>query len=889
MDLERLFSASAHSPAEANDVFTDREAERGIFVEKIRSMPWEGPDPIESVCDPARARKNVLMYYGMGGVGKTTLSRQLQAMSSDIDPRFERWQVTCRLDFAELSAFDREIVLLRLRAAFGKSRVKFPAFDLALAAYWERKHPGEPLTEFLGRRSALGRLSADLDLADQVQSTLESLTGGLGIVSAAWNVGSMLRNGLVDRIRERRLLHDCPYLEPILEEPSPDTMRLFMPALLAWDLAKAQETRPVLAVAFMDTWERIQEQPAEFESLEDTINRAVFLMPNLLFVFTGRNRLDWDRESRSGALGYAGRRCWPTLEPEPGSSQYMLNGLSTIDSDSYLQERLTMNGRPAIPVAAREKIVAAAEGMPLYLELSVEHYDELLARGEQPDLDEFGTGLPQLVIRMTRDLSEPERSLLRAAALVRAFDRHLLREAVPGVGDAAIHRFLARAFVRGDRDGWLKHSIHDVLRQSVLEFDRETVDAWSPAEWRETAVRVMQYLRSVFVAVESTVYSAGRMKLSECFLQGALLADHFGFDSDWLVEIALALRDGSLWEPLELLTTMDRSGHPGFTPIRDACTAIYQRGRGQLSQAEDNLRHSLRHITCRTEIRALLELELAEILLRQNRDAEALELLDELADPSGACGSRPMAWRTVINERRSDFERAAEWTRLARLESADMQWFAINLHGHLLLASGRFREAAGEFQRSRFAAVQRGLTVDEIDSLQDEAWAAGFLAMDVASQLAEDAMSLSGIAVGAGSVARARSRLALTMLSRTNRSMIKRELHQSLAGLDDAGYHSDCADPLLVQCLLACVDRDEEYAMTSLQLLEDRLEKYGAHRHLSAVVRSWIRQAFPDRNDPEPDWSAVAWLDDEDWRSVRDRWNAVLDRFDPGTGERAGS
>ena len=148
-------------------------------------------------------------------------------------------------------------------------------------------------------------------------------------------------------------------------------------------------------------------------------------------------------------------------------------------------------------------------------------------------------------------------------------------------------------------------------------------------------------------------------------------------------------------------------------------------------------------------------------------------------------------------------------------------------------------------------------------------------------------MSLSGIAVGTGSVARARSRLALTMLGRAERNKIEHELQQSLAGLDDAGYHSDGADPLLVQCLLGCVERDEEYATASLLLLEDRLQEYGAHRHLSVVVRSWIRRAFPERNDPAPDWSAVAWLDDEDWRLVRDRWDAVLDRFSPREPERA--
>lgn len=236
------------------------------------------------------------------------------------------------------------------------------------------------------------------------------------------------------------------------------------------------------------------------------------------------------------------------------------------------------------------------------------------------------------------------------------------------------------------------------------------------------------------------------------------------------------------------------------------------------------------------------------------------------------------AWQAVICERRGDFELAAEWTRVARLDP-EMHWFAINLHGHLLLASGRFGEAAREFRRSRFAAVQQGLAVDEIDSIQDEAWAAGFAGAENAGQLAAEAISLSGRVIGAGSVARARSRLALTMLGQADPELIKDQLRQSVAGLEAAGYHSDCADPLFVQCILGCVIREDEYAAASVRLLEELVQTHGAHRHMLLMAKRWIGKAFPRGDYPEPDFAGIRWLDHEEGRLVCDRWDSVMNRL----------
>src|SRR5205807_3330110 len=93
-----------------------------------------------------------------------------------------------------------------------------------------------------------------------------------------------------------------------------------------------------------------------------------------------------------------------------------------------------------------------------------------------------------------------DRDLLRAAALVVAFDRDLLASAVPDSRDSTIQRFLLRHFVRSGRQGWLRHSLHEVIRSSVRTYDNVTPDCWSNEEWRKAAVRILEFLGTAILA-----------------------------------------------------------------------------------------------------------------------------------------------------------------------------------------------------------------------------------------------------------------------------------------------------------------------------------------------------------------------------------------------------
>jgi len=154
--------------------------------------------------------------------------------------------------------------------------------------------PGSPLAEFIGRNRLLRRHAARVGLSEQVEETLGDLLKEVGGVWAPVKIGQRVLSTAYERVRravtERRLLADCPFFETLADAEADTETLSYLPSLLAWDLERLQRRQPALLVAFLDTFEAVgRRQGREVERL---VQRAVYLMPNVLWVITGRNRLD---------------------------------------------------------------------------------------------------------------------------------------------------------------------------------------------------------------------------------------------------------------------------------------------------------------------------------------------------------------------------------------------------------------------------------------------------------------------------------------------------------------------------------------------------------------------------------------------------------------------
>jgi hypothetical protein len=250
-----------------SDLFTDRIDESTAFRRTL-SAHRQYMDALEDV----PAAKNIMVYYGVGGIGKTTLSERLEDWIDGKLPPTDVWGHTpdaavaaaCRIDLQRSQGrVDMVDAVVAVRRAFGKVKKRWPAFDLAFTAYWSAIHPdGEPLP---------GAGSADSAFADGATDTITELLSESGIPfagTATRSVRAVVRALRAQKIKRgafaayegfEDLLQRCSEM-PQPDDPHPEILGDIV-ALLNTDLCDWEGESAPLIVVFIDTFERLTSDP----------------------------------------------------------------------------------------------------------------------------------------------------------------------------------------------------------------------------------------------------------------------------------------------------------------------------------------------------------------------------------------------------------------------------------------------------------------------------------------------------------------------------------------------------------------------------------------------------------------------------------------------------
>ncbi|MER5395392.1 ATP/GTP-binding protein [Streptomyces sp. NPDC002599] len=569
-DLRFIFGGNDRSIS-SQEAFTDRESQWRAVSDALSGHAQLLRGSGFDVEDLEAPRRNVLVFHGVGGIGKSTLSRKIEAALSAGETRPSHWSplpgpvgrmLPVRIDLSRGSGTDFEQIVLSLRLAVAALKRPMPAFDLALRRYWDHNHPGESVEEYLHRGGALRRFGSVTEFPDQMRSTLADLAQALalpGTVGGALGQGAKI---LVQALREKRqavrALAGCSRLADVLEaEPDLDALS-FMPHLLAWDLTQLPAERRATPVIMFDTFEDIGDRT--HRELERLLQRVVWLMPNAFFVITGRNRLQWDDHALEGQLDWVGRHAWPELARSGAQTsassrspyrQFLIGYFSPEDCDDYLVRRLTRDGRPLINTEIRRAIVDRSEGLPLYLDLSAMRFLELRRQGRVPEPEQFERDFPALIANTVRDLTPQERTVLRSVSLLDSFSVPLAIAASGLDHEAPVQRLLERAFVDNDSAALWPYRLHNLVRSAVRSPDDTTEDRWSPEDWRRAALRCFLALGKL----RQEHHPVDRRLLLSCLQQGLVLARDFDLELGWLVEAAFQYVDDSVWEPLSFGNT----------------------------------------------------------------------------------------------------------------------------------------------------------------------------------------------------------------------------------------------------------------------------------------------------------------------------------------------
>ncbi|MCO8308779.1 ATP/GTP-binding protein [Streptomyces sp. RKCA744] len=603
-DLRALFSSN--DPIDASEAFTNRQRQWELvataLAEHLRHMSAPGFDP----ADLEAPRTHLIVFHGVGGVGKSTLVRKLEAALGGTRPAQWGEQVFAghkilpvRIDLARSAGTTFEDVVLTIRAALATAVARpLPAFDIALRRYWEAQHPGDPLDAYLERGGLVSRFGKALP--QQTQAALSDVAQALLLPGTVGSAIGQVTGALVGALRERRktvrALAACARLAPLLEtEPSLEALS-FYPHLLAFELHRLPEEKKITPVILLDTFEDTADRHRDLERL---LQRLVWLMPNCFFVISGRNRLQWADPALHGQLDHTGPAAWPGLAATsgpvppprhgtPSGRQHLIGDLSPEDCDDHLARRLAKDGRPLISPAIRAMITARSHGLPLHLDLAASRFLEI-RRTREPQPADFDHTFPALLARALSDLTTDERHVLRSVSLLDAFDLDLATRVAGLTHQAPARRLTERPIVYENPYALWPYHLHGAIRSALTEADDHTEDRWTPADWHQAATRALAALGDQWTANASLTPS--RMLLVACLRQGLRLArDHRLTGLGWLIDAAHTYTDDSVWEPL---TPPTAAPNPGLDTAADALaellTAIARRQHEHRQRTADRL------------------------------------------------------------------------------------------------------------------------------------------------------------------------------------------------------------------------------------------------------------------------------------------------------------
>ncbi|MFC1436061.1 ATP/GTP-binding protein [Streptacidiphilus sp. N1-3] len=872
-DLRALF-ASNDRDLDVADAFTNREAQWGAVASALAAQLHTVTARGFDVQDVEAPRDNVVCFHGTGGIGKSTLARRIEASLADRD-RPAQWPplqlaarvLPIRIDLARAAGADLERVVLSLRLAVTVLQRPMPAFDLAFARYWEQAHPGEDLQDYLHRTSsAFARFADATSLPEQLKDTLADVAQAVAVPGAVVGAAARLASAAARAVRERRstvrALSGCARLADLLEA-EPDTELLsYLPHLLAYDLAQVHGKEPVLPVVLLDTFEDTGDRI--HRDLERYLQRVVWLMPNVLFLVSGRNRLQWGDQDVVGQLDWTGPAAWPGLAGA-GRRQLLVGDFTAADSEDYLARRLTVAGRPLIEANIRAQLAARSAGLPLYLDLAVMRYLEV-RRTRTPSSEDFDMDFAALIARTMADLTPEERDALRAAALFEEFSIALVTAAAGLPQEAAAARLVQRPFVDQDLAGQWRYHLHRAVRTALLGTADTSDDAWSERDWHNAAARAFTAL--------GTEWKQGvpgdRRLLVACLRQGLALARDHRLDLDWLEHGAFAYTADSVWEPLTppaALTTGPSTDQGPVALLTELLSALARRQHEPRPRTADRLQAVVDAHRLPPALQDMALYYLAKVQRDLGRTAASAAGMAAVVDGAGRYAAPARRGLAHLARIQGDFPTALEMAQHLGWEGRHHR-----VEGDIWWANGEFTRAAGAFRSARTEAEQHRVQGEAATAQALRALVLGFAdpdragdEIDLAEQLLRPLVlrasgfnaALAALAAQAGSAP-------------TEQGDLPGRIAAVRAQIQAAGLEPLTAQADLVLVLHHAVRSDHTAAAEQVERMQQQAPPGGDHAYLVHIAAFLADQPLPDGVLP------VRWLASQD--TVRDRWSRLVER-----------
>ncbi|MEO1016937.1 MAG: tetratricopeptide repeat protein [Pseudomonadota bacterium] len=524
-------------PPKREEIFVNRVGPLKIFEEAAFAIPK----------DSAR----ILTFYGVGGQGKTTLCRRIMRRAGPDGDQIYDFLRTAELDLHGRSKSDPDLLLVWIRNAFAKSGVALPAFDIALAVVWETTRAELPFPRLDNAWLATSSDAISQTIPETVQTIREALEQTAETIPG---LGLLLTKGskwVIDKTKRSYLERSRNHLSELYRQgqlKKPYELSALLPWMLAQDLNYHLAQHPgERFLLLVDEYERVFDEGGAGAKWRENVfdkhvRKLVAETNGLLAVFFSRERLPWDDD--------------PDWRSDLEGNQHLLGGLTAIDAEEWLKQvPVEMeNIRQAMLDGAREEPKPNAPVYPFLLDLQIEHWQALQAKGSEifsTDFDvkaeTFMGRCRELVERVLRDYGQGLQYTIQRLSIANRFDRtafeYIVSEFGTGLANDSFEQVSVLSFVsRADDDFFTLHrAIADVVSTTLSEERR-----------RETIERLLAHFsdRAAFASPRDITSDA-----VNCLFEAAYLRRLIGAEGyvDWLAPLASAIHGAALYAAAEQL------------------------------------------------------------------------------------------------------------------------------------------------------------------------------------------------------------------------------------------------------------------------------------------------------------------------------------------------
>lgn len=358
--------------SKATSIFTDREEPRAAFWRLYHAME---PDEIE-----------VINYYGVGGIGKSTLLKQLQLeLSEHGNEKYVEY------NFENKKAKDMILYDLSRQLMKKCKGLSFPVFDYAFEKY--KVCIGE---EYLKCQLLEEENILEHHLVGSAFSVVGDYVPFVGTVSSVITEGSKAILKIAKKHEQLKGSKAELYNE-ISEINSAQTLfnkLQYYFAIDAFSYFDGKKEAPLVVMldgyeVFVNRLERGDKAIGDDLWLREE-GSLLMSIPNTIWVIAGREKLEWDKDIL------------------PQDQTHLIGNLSEMDASDFFKQS-GVDDEELI-----RGLYSLTSGTPVYMDLCVKQYKNLKAQniGYMPCLTDFGKNTEEIAVRFLRDMTIMEQGIM---------------------------------------------------------------------------------------------------------------------------------------------------------------------------------------------------------------------------------------------------------------------------------------------------------------------------------------------------------------------------------------------------------------------------------------------------------------------------------------------